>query len=54
MRNSPRTADYFPNMGPIETLVIGIFTMLFMLIGIFWVGSDERPSRYSARRRIDR
>jgi len=41
-------------MGPIETLVIGVFTIVFMLIGIFWVGSDERPSRYSARRRIDR
>jgi len=36
-------------MGPIEILVVGIFTMLFMLIGIFWVGSDEKPAKYDHR-----
>ena len=41
-------------MGPIETVIIGIFTILFALIGIFWVGSDERPSKNSARKKLDR
>ena len=36
-------------MGPIEILVAGVFTVLFVLIGIFWVGSDERPAKYDHR-----
>jgi hypothetical protein len=41
-------------MGPLETIVLGVFTMLFILIGIFWVGSDERPSKYTTRDTLDR
>ena len=49
MRGEALPADNYPNMGPIEILVVGVFTMLFMLIGIFWVGSDEKPAKYDHR-----
>jgi hypothetical protein len=49
MRETGIWADNYPNMGPIEILVAGIFTMVFVLIGIFWVGSDERPAKYDHR-----
>ena len=38
MRETGSWADNYPIMGPIEILVAGIFTMVFVLIGIFWVG----------------